>query len=144
MYAHLAASNEQAAASKLYEILEPGVSVYYLFGPETKHPSHREGEWQVNLYQSRWHAAVYPVRRASANGKTYEMWVLFYCGHGKWSRRLRPHHFYFGAEVDNTTSRRRIIYRSEEFPGNPDVGISVKSITLPNGALKLPLIAGES
>ncbi len=35
MYAHLAGSNEQAAAYELYGILEPGVSIYYLFAPET-------------------------------------------------------------------------------------------------------------
>ena len=141
MYAHLAGSNEETAAGKLYGILQPGVGIYYLFAPESKHPIHHEGEWRVNLYQLRWHATVYPLRRASVSGKTYELWVLHYRGQGpKWSRRLRPHHYYGGTEASSATDRRQIIFRSEEIPGQPDID-SVEAIVLPNGReLKLPLI----
>ncbi len=142
MYAHLAGwSGREGAAKKLYEILEPDVSIYYLFDPETKHPSHYEGEWRLDLHQSRWHATVYPVRRAFMSGKTYELWVLCYAGAGlPWYDRLREHHYFLGTEADSATHKRKIISRSAEVPGRPDPNW-IKAIVLPNGQeLTLPVI----
>lgn len=48
-------------AKDLYPILEPGVSVYYLMGPDADHPVHKRGDYRVNLFQSRWHCDVYPL-----------------------------------------------------------------------------------
>ncbi len=81
------------------------------------------------------------MRRAFVSGKIYELWILYYGGQGpKWYYRLRPHHYYLGAEVNPATQERQVIYRSVEIPGQPDID-SVDVIVLPNGQeLKLPLI----
>ena len=43
----------------LYSMLDQGVSIYYLLGPE--HPA-CPFEYRAGLYMARWHGDVYPLR----------------------------------------------------------------------------------
>lgn len=141
VYAHLDGTNEEDDAKELYAILEPGVTVYCLFGPSTAHPEHHKGEYRVNLTQSRWHVTIYPARRRIVDGRVYEIWVLHYAGQGRWYSELREHRYYFGTVAEQKSSLRRIILRSNKAFEHYDAECRVKSLLLGNGqVVELPLI----
>lgn len=98
----------------LYALLEPGVDIYYLFGPETSHPQHKAGDYKVNIHQSRWHCLIYPARREVVNGTTFEIWVAHFSGQGRWYRALSEHRYYYAAVSPSRWSVRTIIARSDK------------------------------
>lgn len=121
--------------------LAADVSVYTRFNPDSGHPRHRKGEYQINLYKSRWHARVYPFRRAQVDGKLYEIWMVHYGGQGPWYDRLKQHRYYVAVVANDKFAKREIIRKSDRVPGDdpdhldqdPDAPIWTDSLDLPSG-----------
>ncbi len=142
MYARLHGIPETRTSDRLYEVLEPGISIYYLSDPETEHPRHAKGEYRVNLFQSRWHITVYPAKRTTVDGVMYEIWMIHCAGQGPWYERLREHRYYVGTTTDQKWGRRTIVYRSGIVFERYDTLCSLDSLTLSTGE-RISLVPSE-
>ncbi|GIK15090.1 MAG: hypothetical protein BroJett003_00540 [Planctomycetota bacterium] len=124
----------------MYGLLEPDVTLYYLFDPQTDHPAHIRGEYRVNLCIPRWHATVSPVRRAVTPEGVIELWTCHYGGSSRWYDKLDRHHYLYTVTSPGIHGVRTILSRSERMdetdgrPSLPDVAV------LPDGReVELPI-----
>jgi hypothetical protein len=134
---------------KLYAILEPEVAIYYLFHPKTIHSEH-PFEYRVGLYQSRWHAGVYPVNRITHKDKVYEIWRAGYAGGGHWSKVLRAHSVYYITSADSIWSKRTVLLKRGSLVGPNEQNSFEGEVKLPEGEVisfppgpKLKKVAGQ-